>query len=297
MVLHKVFGVERDIDISATAFPSEEELAKLEAPLGEHQHGWFTSCTDGAQLHTRAFLPPKNKPKAVVIFLCGVEAHSGEAFECKDGRKTSVALIREVFNAADIAVHSFDYFGHGYSEGTRFLVPAYEDTVTDCLTFIQSVDETYKGELPVFIMGISYGGNLTIQTSRRIQDNPKLGPKTFGGAILWCPAVIGDLPPWPITYMLRYILAPLFPTWVPFFMPNPVSAERIWKDPEVLKMRTDPRLREMNIGGTGTPYRLGTAAAMVDGLEEVHDKAIPGFRVPFFLAHGTEGTLYDENTR
>ena len=214
MVIHKVFGVERDIDIAAEVFPSDEELAKLEAPLGEHEHGWFDSCTEGAKLHTRAFLPKNGKPKAVVVFLCGVTEHSGEAMVCSDGRKTNVALVREVFNAAGIAVHSFDYYGHGYSEGNRFFIKAYDDTVKDCLTFIKAVDETYKGELPVFIMGASYGGNLTIQTSRRIQNDPSLGPKKFAGAVIWCPAVIGDLPPWPVTYTLRYVLAPL---WVSIY--------------------------------------------------------------------------------
>ena len=289
MVLHNVFGVERDIDIAANVFPSEKELAQLEAPLGEHEHGWFDSSTRPAKLHTRAFLPPGDKlPKAVVVFLCGVTAHSGEAFETADGRKTCMALIRQVFNAANIAVHSFDYYGHGYSEGSRFFIPSYEANVQDSLTFIRAVDERYDGKVPVFIMGISYGGNMAIQTSRRIQNDPSLGPKQFVGAILWCPAVIGDLPPWPVVYTLRYFLAPLFPKWIPFFMPNPISADRIWKDPEILAMRTDARLRAMNIIGTGTPYKLGTAVALLNGLEDVHDKAIPGFTVPYFLAHGTD---------
>ena len=71
-------------------------------------------------------------------------------------------------------------------------------------------------------------------------------------------------------------------------MPNPISADRIWKDPEVLKMRSDPRLKEMKIGGSGLPYKLGTAVALLVGMEEVQTKAIPGFKVPYFLAHGTE---------
>ena len=57
MVLHKVFGVERDIDIAAQVFPTPEEVKAMEAPLGEHQHGWFDSCIGGAKLHARAFLP------------------------------------------------------------------------------------------------------------------------------------------------------------------------------------------------------------------------------------------------
>ena len=106
MVLHKVFGVERDIDIAADVFPTPKEIEEMEAPLGEHQHGWFDSCIDGAKLHARAFLP-KGKPKAVVIFMHGITANSGEALLLSDGRKTTIALILllvVVFGAMSCAV-------------------------------------------------------------------------------------------------------------------------------------------------------------------------------------------------
>ena len=156
------------------------------------------------------------------------------------------------------------------------------------MKFIKMVDEKYESKIPVFIMGTSYGGNLTIHASRRIQDDPSVGPKKFGGVLMFCPAVIGDMPPKPVYLTLRYLLAPLFPRWTPFFMPNPVSADRIWKEPEVLKLRTDPRLREMNIIGTGLPFRLGTAVSLVRALEDAVNISIPGYKVPFFLVHGTE---------
>jgi alpha-beta hydrolase superfamily lysophospholipase len=287
MVLSKVFGVDRDVDMTATAFPSEEEIAKREEPLGEHEHGWFQSCIEGAQLHTRA-LVPKGKPKAVVVFMHGITGHSGDAFQLSDGRKTFVALMRQVFNDNDIALHCFDHYGHGYSEGTRFFVPSYKENLQDYLTYINMVDELYKGEIPVFLMGVSYGGNLTIHASRRFQDDPSSGPKKFCGAILFCPAVTAEMPPAPVYYFLRYVLAPMFPKWTPSFMPNPVSAERCWKDPEVLRLQTDPRIREINFTGSGLPFRLGTALAMVQSLEDVVTKSIPGFKQPFFLAHGKE---------
>lgn len=218
MVLHKVFGVERDIDIAAEVFPTEKELAILEAPLGEHEHGWFDSCIQGAKLHYRSFWKNDSKrkqPKAAVIFMHGVTAHSGEGFEvASDGRKTNVALIRQVLNdEADMALHGFDQYGHGYSEGSRFFIPSFQQNLQDYLTFIRIVDQKYDGQVPIFLMGLSYGGNLTIQASRVIQDDPTVGPKQFGGALLFCPAVIGDLPPAPVYYTLRYLLAPLFPKW------------------------------------------------------------------------------------
>jgi acylglycerol lipase len=291
MVLHNIFGVERDIDIPTEVFATPEELTKVEAPLGEHEHGWFDSCIDGAKLHYRTFLPKstlEKKCSAVVVFLNGVTSHSGEGFQLSDGRMTNVALLRQVFNASNVALYSFDNYGHGFSEGTRFFIPSYEENLKDYLTFIRLVDDKNNGSLPVFIMGSSYGGNLTIHASRRVQDNPSLGPKKFGGAILFCPAVIGDLPPKPVYYALRYIFAPLCPLWTPFFMPHPINPERVWKDPEVRKLRQEPRLVEMQIGGAGNPYRLGTALSLVTAMDEVVSKAIPGYKVPFFLAHGTD---------
>lgn len=215
MVLHKVFGVERDIDIDAAAFPTAEELAALEAPLGPHEHGWFDSCIGtGAKLHTRTFWKDgaKKQPKAAVIFLHGVTGQAGEAFEIA-GRKTNVALLRQVVNDADMALHAFDYYGHGFSEGTRFYVPSFQQSLQDVMTYIKLVDAAYDGKIPIFLLGASYGGNLTIQASRLIQDDASQGPTKFGGALLFAPSIIADLPPAPVTYVLRYLIAPLCPKW------------------------------------------------------------------------------------
>lgn len=71
-------------------------------------------------------------------------------------------------------------------------------------------------------------------------------------------------------------------------MPNPISANRIWKDKEVLERRRQPRSMEMHITGDGEPLRLGTALSQVLSMEHVVKHCIPGFSVPFYLAHGTE---------
>lgn len=222
MVLHKIFGVERDIDIDAAVFPTPAELQTLEAPLGPHTHGWFDSCSNGVKLHTRTFWDKTTPPKAVVIFMHGVAGHGGEALDV-NGRKTNVALIRQVLqgddgkknkNKNDIALHTFDLCGHGYSEGPRFFIPSFQENLNDYLTFIQLVDQEYDQKVPIFLMGMSYGGTLTIEASRSIQNDPqKVGPKIFAGALLYCPAVIGDLPPPAVYYTLRYVLAPLCPKW------------------------------------------------------------------------------------
>ena len=44
----------------------------------------------------------------------------------------------------------------------------------------------------------------------------------------------------------------------------------------------------MQVDGSGIPFRLGTALNLVLALEEARNKAIPGFKVPYCLLHGTE---------
>jgi alpha-beta hydrolase superfamily lysophospholipase len=66
-----------------------------------------------------------------------------------------------------------------------------------------------------------------------------------------------------------------------------VPPERIWKDPEVLTLRTSPRAREMQIDASGRKFRLATASHMLSAMEDARHTAIPGFTIPYCLIHGT----------
>jgi alpha-beta hydrolase superfamily lysophospholipase len=187
------------------------------------------------------------------------------------------------------AVYAHDMIGHGFSEGTRWLIPGSAETnVDDNVAFCNLVASQHEeDDIPIILMGESYGCTVTIMTARKFQDNPSCGPKNFDSIILTAPAIMGDMPAYPVYLVLRYLLAPNFPAWTPFFMPNPVSAERIWKDPEVLALRTAPRWKEMMVDGSGRPFRLGTALGMVVAMDTVK-KEMPGFKVPYCIVHGTE---------
>lgn len=187
------------------------------------------------------------------------------------------------------ALYAHDMIGHGFSEGTRWLIPAgsAETNVNDNVAFCNLVASQNEDDIPIILMGESYGCTVTIMTARKFQDNPTLGPKNFDSVILTAPAIMGDMPAYPVYLILRYILAPAFPAWSPFFMPNPVNAERIWKDPEVLANRTAPRWKEMMVDGSGRPFRLGTAVGMVVAMDTVKAE-MSGFKVPYCIVHGTE---------
>jgi acylglycerol lipase len=287
MVLHKIYDAEVDIQIPADVFPTKEELAEREEAMPEGGHGWFESSYEKAKLHYRYWLP-KGEPKGISIFMHGISSHSGKGMVI-DGRNLSTSLLIESYLEQDIALYCFDQYGHGFSEGYRFWIPeSWENNKRDSITFCNLVANKHSDKIPLFLTGESYGGNLTIHVAKHFQEHPDEGPSNFDSIVLTAPAIIGDLPPFPVYQILRYCLAPLFPKWVPSFMPNLVSPERIWRDEEVLKRKTSARFKEMLIDGGGRPFRLGTAVNLVLALEEVRNVAIPGLKIPFCIVHGTE---------
>lgn len=283
----KVFGVERAIDIPSDSFPSEQELNQLEALMpASCQHGWYDSVYEQVKLHYRYFVG--DKPKAVLIFQHGIATHGGKAMITKSGRKLNATLMAEQCAKHQIALYMPDMYGHGYSEGTRWLIPgSWRNNLQDLMNFIKLVEQKHPS-LPIFLMGESYGGTLVIHAAREYQDHPASAPANFAGILLTGPAILADLPPYPVYCLLRYVLAPNFPKWRPFFMPNPVSPERIWRDQEVLRYRTHPHQKSFMIDGSGIAFRLGTALNLVQALEVAEKSAIVGFRQPFCLIHGVE---------
>jgi len=275
-----------DIDIPKTAFPTDEELKDREA-MFPCEHGWFKSPSSGAQLHYRAFLPSNSgkQPKGVVVFHHGVQGQSGRGFILKNGRKVAVLALVEKLTGAGYAVYALDAYGHGFSEGTRFYVPDWRNNRDDFEHLAKAIVAEQHADTPLFLMGESYGGCLALHVASVWEDAAK-APKTYKGIILCAPAVVGDLPPKPVVWTLRYGLAPLFPKWVPFFMPNTVGPERIWSDPEVRGLFTDKRFFEMSLEGCGRAFRLGTALQMLVALEDVRTNAVPSITKPFCVCHG-----------
>jgi hypothetical protein len=78
------------LSIPPNDFPTNEERDRMEATMPGCEHGWFESSYEGKQLHYRKSLPA-SKPKAIVVFHHGIQAHSGAAWITKNGRKLSLA--------------------------------------------------------------------------------------------------------------------------------------------------------------------------------------------------------------
>jgi alpha-beta hydrolase superfamily lysophospholipase len=285
-----IFGVDRAIDIADNVFPSEKVLAELECGIDGCEHGWLDSCFEGAKLHYRKWVPPNGiKAKGIVIWLHGIAAHSGRALVLDDGkRKLGMALQCECWVKAGYALYALDYYGHGYSEGVRFYVPSFEVNRDDIIAFSRMAAAEHEENTPIFLEGESYGGCLALHVAKVFQDKPTSGPKGFRGIMLQAPAIIPpDLPPRPVVALLTS-LSRSYPTWIPFFMPNPVSTDRIWRDKQVLQIFDSKERREIGIEGGGKPFRLATAVGMLEAMRQLREDIIPNLTVPFCVSHGDE---------
>jgi acylglycerol lipase len=298
MVDYDIFGAKGvKIEIPKAVFPTKEELDLMDQTVPGSQHGWFESSYKKRRLHYCCWVP-EGEVKGVVVFCHGISSYCWKGTVIDD-QKLSTSLMVDSFLRKGVAVYSFDYLGHGFSEGTRFFIPDWQNNKQDIVNFCNLAASKHPTTVPFFLGGESYGGCLAIHVARYFQDKPEAGPSNFDSILLVAPAIIGDLPPFPVYQILRYGLAPLFPKWIPFFMPNPISPDRIWRNEKVLKQRTSHRYREMGIDGGGLPFRLGTALNLVVALEEVRKEAVPGLNVPFCAVHGTadygvpiEGSMY-----
>ena len=81
------------------------------------------------------------------------------------------------------------------------------------------------------------------------------------GALLVAPAIEGDIPIAPVIWVLR-TLAHYYPKWTPFFMPNPVSLNRIVQDINVQKYMLKI-LNEKKLTNIGNTFQLGTAVTIL----------------------------------
>jgi acylglycerol lipase len=287
-LIKKVFGVERNIE--EPDFPSDDVIQSMEQMLPPGcVHGWFNSSYQQAQLHYRKWIPSSNTPKAIVIFMHGICTHSVKYIQLPNtDRKVSSPLLIESLLQNDIALYAFDLYGHGYSEGLRSFIPeSYHTNIQDYITFCQMVSQENVHHAPIFLMGESYGSTLTLLVARHFQDDTAGGLPNFDSMILTAPAIIGDVPSYPVVKFLTF-LAYYYPTWRPFFMPNPVSPDRIWRDPAVRAIYSDKSLPANKVDGQGIPFRLGTGLNLLRALEDVRARVIPGLTVPYMILHGTE---------
>lgn len=286
MPTYELWGESVDLEIPKDVFPPEEVLKEIEERFNYPEHGFFSEGThDNKKLHYRKYVPSEGKKlKAIVIYAHGIHAQGGYGMKKSNGKYTQLGIRSRAYPKAGFGLYVPDMLGHGFSEGHRFYVPDYKTNRDDLLAFVKHVALDLHPGVPVFLSGESYGGCLTLHVARCLQDSDELDKTNVKGVVLNCPAIVGDLPPRPVVWFLRYGLAPFFPRWTPSFMPHPISADRIWKEEEPRTFHSD-KSRMYGLTYGGYPFCLGTAVALLVALQEAREKAIPGLDCKSLLVH------------
>lgn len=112
-----------------------------------HPNEGSLTAKDGLNLFRRTWLPPDSTPiRAHVALVHGYSDHSGRYGALVD------ALVR-----AGIAVHGFDYRGHGRSDGRRGHCDAFSQYHDDLEVFLAHVKPQLLGKR-LFVFSHSHGG-------------------------------------------------------------------------------------------------------------------------------------------
>jgi len=288
MVTYALWNTE--VDLTLPSIPSPETLSQMDEGTGNPEHGYFQ--TPHGKLHYRKYLPD-GEIKAVCVWQHGINAHSGRycklgnADNDSEAKFTNTGLLARQMKKAGYALYAPDMLGHGFSEGKRFYIPNGQWEINrDGLASFAKFASGQHESIPFFLMGDSYGGCLTLHIARKWQDCPEDAPTNFKGITLNAPAIKGDVPS-PAAVLFLKFLAAVAPERTPFFMPHPVSPDRIWKNEVVRAHFMSDEEKSMMLAGGGKPFRLGTAKGLLSALEAVREKVIPGFNIPFCVCHGT----------
>lgn len=108
----------------------------------------------GKELLGRRFLPEETVD-SVVVFLHGYAEHSGR-----------IAHVAQLLNKQGIAFFTYDYEGHGKSDGLKADIREFSYLVDDAQQFLKSVQEEYPS-LPVSIWGQCIGGTVAVELLQR----------------------------------------------------------------------------------------------------------------------------------
>jgi alpha-beta hydrolase superfamily lysophospholipase len=113
-----------------------------------HREGFFKNKT-GLNLYYQLWLP-NNDPRAILVLSHGLADHSSR-----------YQNLVNYFLPAGYAICSFDYQGHGKSEGKRCLVNRFSDYIDDLGIYIDRIRNEYPDK-KIFLIGHSMGATISI---------------------------------------------------------------------------------------------------------------------------------------
>eukprot|EP00466_Bigelowiella_natans_P015645 jgi/Bigna1/85446/estExt_fgenesh1_pg.C_40107 len=159
----------------------------------------FWTNPRGLKMCTRSFHPEEknDKPEALLFFFHGIGAHVHRGFVDSKGNPSNDLLVGRRAAEKGWAAFFLDAEGHGHSEGEFIYVPSHYDCVTDALEYIKHTVSKYPGIaaqipglankpkrrmtnaeicdtcVPWFVMGESWGGNISLNLGLQLQKRPE----------------------------------------------------------------------------------------------------------------------------
>lgn len=143
-------------------------------PAGGHTIGEFTAG-DGYRWRYQRY-DPGQRPRAEVVCIHGIQSHAG-------WYGSSCGQLRD----AGYAVAFLDRRGAGMNEQDRGDAPSFRRLLDDLAEYLRTLRTGAPG-MPVFLVGISWGGKLAVALQRR-------RPGLVEGLILVCPGFCARVRP------------------------------------------------------------------------------------------------------
>ncbi|XP_067269782.1 monoglyceride lipase isoform X1 [Pseudorasbora parva] len=218
---------------------------------------------DGLHLFCR-YWEPDSQPKALVFVAHGAGEHCG-----------GYANIAHSLTQHGILVFAHDHVGHGQSEGERMDIKNFQIYIRDSLQHIDIMKARYP-KLPVFIIGHSMGGAISILTACE-------RPQDFAGVVLVAPMVqMNAESATPFKVFVAKILSRLTPK----LSLGSIESKWVSRDPKQTEAYdTD----ELNYHGG---MRISFGMQLMDATARI-ERELPNITWPFFILHGDADKLCD----
>jgi len=227
----------------------------------KHKEGRFKGLKNFS-LYYQCWLPD-GKPKAVLLVAHGLAEHSGR-----------YKNLVNYFVPKGYAVYSFDYRGHGRSEGMRSYVDRFSDYLADFKTFFDIVRKAHK-DAKIFLVGHSLGATIAIPYAVERQQE-LAGMITSGASLVASPTVS------PALIAIAGVLSALLPKMgVTVLDASTISRDKAVVDAYV----NDPLVFRGKI-----PARTG--AELVKMWKTLPEQ-MPEIKLPILIMHGSVDRLCD----
>ncbi|CAM4586631.1 monoglyceride lipase isoform X1 [Caretta caretta] len=219
--------------------------------------------TDGQYLFCR-YWKPATTPRALVFIAHGAGEHCGRYDD-----------LAQMLTGLNLFVFAHDHVGHGQSEGDRMVVSDFHVFIRDSLQHIDLMKKDHP-DLPVFILGHSMGGAISILTACE-------RPHEFSGLVLISPLVVASPEvATPIKVFAAKVLNFVLPNLtLGAIDPNVVSRNK----KEVESYTSDPLVYH---GG----MKISFVIQLMNAVAKI-ERSLPKLTLPILVLHGLPDKLCD----